>query len=139
MIGSKPTTRRAAMAASLAVALLAGCASVMAPTAPEARVTERATQRWQAMIKGDYEKAYNLTTPSYRAVTSFTRFRAGFGGGGWQSAEVASVNCEAEKCVVQVKIGINPVLSTRFGATIITHIEETWLLEGGQWWLHQNV
>ena len=139
MIGIKFTTRRAAMVAGLAVALLAGCASMLTPATPEALVTERATQRWQAMIKGDYEKAYGLTTPSYRAVTSFARFRGGFGSGGWQSAEVVGVNCEAEKCVVTVKVGINPVLSKRFGDTIVTHIEETWLLEGGKWWLHQNV
>jgi len=65
------------------------------------------------------------------------RFRGSFGSAvAWKAAEVDSVRCEAaDRCTVVVKITHLPIMfRNRLGA-IESAVDETWLLEGGQWWL----
>src|SRR4051812_42141290 len=75
------------LAAALAAAALAGCASL--DKAPELVVRERATQRWSALVAEDFEKAYTYMPPSYRAATPFERYKNSFKGAiKWVGAEV---------------------------------------------------
>lgn len=131
----------AALRASLTLGLLAlSACSALAPASPEQIVTQRASARWQALIAGDLQKAYTYTTPSYRALTSFERYSAGLGSvATWTGAEVLRVECETEKCTAVVKVQARTMLAKPFNATISTGVDETWLLENGQWWLHQRL
>ena len=131
--------RRTALAAVVASTLLAGCANLTGSASPEAVVKERAQQRWQALIGSDFAKAYTFTAPSYRALVSADSYRKSFGPGGWVSSEVASVNCDTEKCTVRLKIDMKPPMGTRFGSTIGSYIDETWILEDRQWWFYQKI
>lgn len=128
-------TRHAA--AALAAMALAGCASMA--TTPEAIVKARATQQWQARIAGDLDTTYKLTTPSYRGATTLETYKKAFGAAVViKSAEVATVVCDsADKCVVNAKVEAQPnlVLGRRALPPFTTYIDETWLLEDGQWWL----
>jgi hypothetical protein len=120
------------------VAAMSGC-SVLSPKTSEQIVQERAMQRWNALKANDFKAAYEFLTPSYRAVTPLENYRGRHGAAAqWVSSEVAAVSCETEKCVVTMKIGAKPGIGLRFGATISTHVDETWLLEGGQWWFFQK-
>ena len=121
-------------AALLAVSLVA-CATT--PATPELSVRERATQQWQAMIAGDFDKAYAFMPPSYRAVTTADRFKRSFGGAVQVlAAEVVSVQCEtADKCVALMKVQAKPGITLRSAGPLITHFEETWVREEGKWWL----
>lgn len=131
-------TVRAKLAASLLTVLLTACATT-APVSPEAAVKARATARWQALVAGNYKDAYGLITPSYRAVTPLDKYRASFGGAvAWTGAEVVGVTCEAEKCTARVRVDASPA-DPRFGKTLSTHVDETWLLDDGQWWLFQKL
>lgn len=125
------------MAVLVSAVTLAGCAS-MAVT-PEAIVKARATQQWQARIAGDLDTTYGFTTPSYRGVTPLPKYKGGFGDAVTLiSAEVASVQCEAEdRCIVNTKVEAKPnlVLGKRVLPNFTTYIDETWLREDGQWWL----
>ena len=127
----------APIAAGLFSALLAGCASWMEPQKPEVAVKARATALLKAKMAGDFEKAYNMTAPSYRAVAKLFRYRAeNSAAPGWTGAEVIDVSCEEPtKCSAKVRIDFKPLLGVRFGDTISTHVDETWLTEDGQWWL----
>lgn len=146
---SSPQTAPAARASIAANALRAGAATALlalaacaatTPAPPEQLVAQRAAARWQALIAGDFEKAYGFTTPSYRALTPFERYRAGIGGAvTWLGAEVVRVECETEKCTAVIKIEARPMLATPYKGTITTGVDETWLLEQGQWWLYQKL
>lgn len=130
----KTTTRKLALAV-LAVASLAGCAGMNTANTPEARVTERAQKRWQALIAGQFDKAYEYSTPSYRSNRTLAQFRGRFGSAvSWISAEVVDIECEPAKCAVKVKVTSKPLLPGTFGGTIDVHADETWLMEDGQWW-----
>ena len=125
--------------ATLAASLLAGCAAFGVAT-PEQTVQERATERWKALIAGDLNKAYGYMAPSYRAVTSLERYSSSIGGvATWVGAEVIRVECATEKCTARLKIEAKPAATMHFKANITTGVDETWLLEDGQWWLFQKL
>lgn len=125
---------RVAVLASLA-ALTAGCATVP----PEESVKARASAYWQARMKGESDKAYALSTPSYRKLRTEAQFRAQFGNGASiQRADVDRIDCSAEKCTVRMKLGVQPALMTLRMGVIDTYLDEIWLLEDNQWWHYQE-
>jgi len=134
MTCSQPRPARRLLLAAAAAALLAGCAST--PSTPEQAVAARANARWQAQIAGDFEKAYGYLSPASRALTPYTVWRGGIRGfTNWKSAEVVSVTCEtSEKCIARVKVVHEPVMLRRSLGSIDSAVDETWLLDGGEWW-----
>ncbi len=116
--------------------VLAGCATVGGVTAespPEvkqAAVTERAKARWQAVIDGDTEKAYGFLSPGSKAVTTYDSYRARARLTGFRAVDVESVACETEACRVKVRV----VLDHRLMKGLPVPVEETWVLENGQYW-----
>jgi hypothetical protein len=105
---------------------------------PEAVVRQRAEENWKAMMTKDFDRTYQLTPPSYRAATPLTLYKKGFGDAvQWTAAEVASVKCETEdKCVAHMKVEAKSMLPlNRRAPPLITYFDETWIREGGQWWL----
>ena len=132
------TRRLGAIAITLGTLALAGCA-VFTPATPEQIVAKRASDYWQARIAGKYEKAYELSTPAYRKLKTAEQFRVQFGPGvNVQAAEVASVDCEPQKCTAKMKISATPALMGLKLGTIPMYMDEIWLLEDGQWWHYQE-
>jgi hypothetical protein len=138
-MGSRETTTLARRLALLGAALMmAGCAGMAGGGTKEQIVRQRATERAEAHAKGDFERSYALTAPSYRKVRDLAAYRRGFGSGAaWQKAEVTNVVCEEQRCKVSLKVGVKPLIPGMFNDTITVQFEETWLLEDGNWWLHQ--
>ncbi len=121
--------------------VLAACAS-LGSKPPEEQVTQRATERWKALVAGEFSRAYSYTTPGFRAVVTQDGYRNRFGGAViWVGAEVVRVTCSADnaKCDAVVRIDYKAVLGRTRDSVISTHIDETWLHEDGQWWLFQKI
>ncbi len=115
--------------------LLAACAGVQAPR--EQIVRERAQARWDAMLAGDWQKAYGYLSPGSRAVTSFDAWRNSLPRATvWKGAEVQAVDCPVlDRCNIRVNIHHQPLINGgRFG-TIASAIDEVWLVDDGKWWL----
>lgn len=122
-----------------AVLAISGCAA-LAPATPEQAVTQRAQAYWQSRIAGKVEESYALSSPSYRKVRTLDQFKKQFGTGvSIEGAEVTKVSCEAEKCIAAMKISANPALLRMNVGTIATYVNETWVLEDGQWWRYQEL
>lgn len=119
---------------------LAACAS-LGSSPPEDQVRQRASARWQALLVNDYSKAYTYATPGYRALVSPDNYRRRQGAVLQRvSSEVFSVNCpQADKCTARVVVGVKPPLSKRYGPVITAPVDETWVLEDGQWWLAEQL
>lgn len=124
----------------LTALLLSSCATPVSLT-PEDQVRQRATQRWQALLAYDYAKAYEFATPSYRALVSPESYRSRQGAALQRtSAKVFRVDCpEPEKCTARVEVAVKPPLGNRYGAEIVAPVDETWLLQNGQWWLVERL
>jgi hypothetical protein len=133
------TRRLSLMALICAGTLLGACASLQ--TKPEDAVTQRANARWQALLKGDMAKAYTYSTPGFRAVVDIEGFKGRTGiAGRWLGAQVTSVSCDTpERCKAVIKLEFSTLIPGFSKDRMSTHIDETWLLEDGQWWIFQKV
>lgn len=127
--------------AGFVVTAMVGCAGVVTPKTPEETVTQLATQRWKALIAGDFDKAYELTTPSYRQIKSAANYRGQRQGllVKWISAEVVGAKCDGPKCEVFYKLQVKPIGPFRFDRTLVSGNSEIWVLEGGQWWAFEEL
>jgi len=132
LVSSFKTRRWALTACAVSALLLAGCASLQ-PQTPEQIVEARANQRWQYLIEGDIQKAYDMLTDSYRRVTPYERYRTRLANGGWIKAKAISVNCADEVCAVRISLEAKPPLGAKYGGNINTGLDESWVLEEGQW------
>lgn len=122
------------MLASLGLAACAGMAGVTADAPKEkkeALVAERAQARWNALIDKDFSGAYGYLTPATRQLVTVEEYKANFGGElRYTAARVEKVTCEAEACKVQMMV----TYDHRLMKGITTAIEESWILDKGQFW-----
>ncbi len=127
--------------ASIAIAALAGCAAVGTPKTPEETVRQLATQRWQALLAGDFEKAYEFAVPSYRQLKTAAYYRNKRLGTPvkWIAVEVINAECEAVKCEVRIKLESKPIVPFGLQGNMIGGIDEVWVLEDGRWWMFETL
>lgn len=129
--------------AALALALLGGCASLGGKA--EDQVKALANQRWQHLIAGDFDKAYEMATPSYRQLRDvrYYRNKRTLTPVKWLAAEVVNVSCEpaeaATKCSVRIKLDSKPLVRTKFDGILSAGIDETWVYENGRWWMFETL
>jgi hypothetical protein len=112
---------------------LAGCAGISVDSSPQAKqrlVAERAQARWQLLMKGDVEGAYQFLSAGSKAVTSLDVYKAKIRPGMWREAKVDKVECEAEICKVLMRI----TYDTRRMKGIQTPLDESWIIENGSAW-----
>lgn len=128
-----------AMAVLVALAV-SGCAAVK-PEPPELQVRKLATQRWQALLAGNFDKAYEFATPAYRLIHTADAYRAKRQATPvkWVSAEVHSVACQEVKCDVKIHIQSKPMVPTMFKGVIDSGVDEVWVMEDGQWWMLEGL
>jgi hypothetical protein len=140
MKSRETTTLRFYFACAAVGLALTGCAAGPVASAPEDTVRQRAAQRAEAFVKGDLERSYSLTAPSYRKLRTLDAYKRNIGSAAqWEKAEVKTVDCEPQRCRVGVSVSVKPLIRGRFGDTITVQFEEIWLLEDGNWWLHQGL
>jgi hypothetical protein len=114
---------------------LAACASISVDSPPEAKqkvVAERAQARWELLIKGDVEGAYQYLSAGSKAATPLGLYKAKIKPGMWRGAKVDKVDCEAEICKVEMLITYD-FRAARAGTVkgIETPVPETWIIEKG--------
>ncbi|HZZ94538.1 MAG TPA: hypothetical protein VFE23_18385 [Usitatibacter sp.] len=116
--------------AVVVVAALAGCTTLQSRK-PEESVKERAQARWDALLKNDVRASYEYLSPGTRAVMDYKSYEASIRRGFWKSATVDSVTCPSrERCEV------NETIEYEFqGRRARSPLTETWIEEGGNWWL----
>jgi hypothetical protein len=118
---------------------LSACASVpeqsVAPLDKQEVVARIAQSRWDALMKGDFEAAYKLMSPSARTVVKLEDFRRKAGLVNWKVANVSKVDCSADDlCAVQMDVKY--AYKLRIGKTIENDqvLAETWRYTAGAWW-----
>ena len=136
----KITFKKTALAGLLSLGLLLTACASIGPK-PEDAVTQRANARWAHMVKGEMIKAYDFNTAGYKALVTPESFMGRTGiAGRWLGAKVVSVVCEQPtSCKVLIRLEYQALFSGKTTGKIDTHIDETWLLEDGQWWIFQRV
>lgn len=120
--------------ALLIMGLLVGSGGCSSPP-PEKEAGRRALERWQALIQGDFEKAYSYLSPGYREVTSFAIYRSHIGGAvRWKDATLETVSCADTVCDVTITIDYQytaPPVGKYEGEKLL---QEKWVRVDDKWW-----
>ena len=108
--------------------LLSACAVLQGR--PEDQVRERAQERWDDLLRGDFKAAYAFLSPGSKAVQSEQDYVNSLRRDFWKAAKVKSVKCTADThCEVEVTIGYE-----FRGARVTTPLHERWIRDGSEWW-----
>ena len=119
----------------LAVAGCAAMGGISKDSTPEAKaavVSERSQARWDALIKGDVDKAYTYLSDGSKAATSLSAYKSRTRVGLWREAKVEKVECKEELCTVTLEITYDarvPRVGEMKG--IKTPVSESWIIEDG--------
>ena len=126
-------------AVGIFVAVVAGCASTGGGSRPaEQVVLERAQARWNALVDRDFAAAYTYLTSGYRAVVPLAAYRRqATGPAQWESAKAHSAKCEAARCIVSVEVTFRLGLPGHADRVQSSFVDETWVLEEGQWFKYE--
>jgi hypothetical protein len=122
--------------AVLTTLLVSGCAGLGSSEPPELIVRKLATQRWQALLARDFDKAYAFAAPGYRKIHSLEYYRSNRQPPvRWLSAEIMRVECVQDRCKVMVELDSKPTIPFAFRGNIKSGIEEVWVFEDRRWWM----
>ena len=110
-------------------------------TSPESAgdtIEKRAQDRWDALLAGEYEKAYAFYSPGYRSTTSVfdLALRTKSQRVQWVSAEYKDHSCDESVCTVNFLVGfkvVKPVSGLNVWENS-TLVGEQWIKTEGQWW-----
>lgn len=144
-------SRRSFLVAGLAYAMLSalpGCATLEPEESEKWRESQRpvlkarAEARWDALIKGDIEKAYLYTTPEYRAVVNPQQYKGKYGRVlDWRGARVVDISYDVPTvAAVSVEVTYRIGLPGAGGEVIETQkaISEKWIYKNREWWYTSN-
>ncbi|MEZ5593030.1 MAG: hypothetical protein R3F53_20920 [Gammaproteobacteria bacterium] len=114
----------------------------------ELSLKERVESRWQALIRRDFDGAYEFNTPSYRALYSKEQFGRNFGNAiNWDAAKVQEVSFKEDEkdkesdadsdsiSVAKVAVLLEySLMIAGLPQKASTTVHEDWLLRDGVWW-----
>ena len=112
---------------------LTGCASLSVDSAPEQKqkvVAERAQARWDALIKGDLDAAYQFLSAGSKAATPLATYKVKIKPGMWRAVKVDKIECEADVCKVVMDI----TYDAKRMKGMETPFNENWIIENGSAW-----
>ncbi len=102
----------------------------------EEQVSERAIARWQALIKGDFKKAYDYLGPGYRSATPYAVYEAKVKSSAveWGTIGFTAARCEPGVCVVELTLSYHPKLKDFDTYHLQQKLSERWVNTDNQWW-----
>jgi len=119
---------------------LSACATINAPDnqltkdssteLKHAEITKRVTARWEALVKGDLDSAYNFMSAASREALPLATYKRKIRPGGWRSINIDSIDCAAEVCTVRIMLTYDHQLMKG----IQTPVAETWIIDKGTAW-----
>ena len=87
-------------------------------------------ERWNAVIAGSLDKAYEYISPAGRSTVKLESFKSSIKPGFHKSARVVSVQCGTpEVCDVQMEVEYEFQ-----GKRTKTPLPEKWIKQDGKWW-----
>ena len=128
-----------AIAALLAVLALSSCAvspigdgstAKAGSGGREDAVAGRVGERWDALIKGDYAKAYQYLSPASRASMSAEQYQRVARNVAYRAAKIEGIDCDTERCRVKLSV----TYDHRLMKGVTTPLEETWVFDQGRPW-----
>lgn len=126
-----------ALAASLIMFVLfaQGCAMFEAKP-PEEVVAAKSQARLDALVAGDFAKAYSFASPTYRKSIPLGSHQKKFAGAtAWTDAKVDQVECDVDVCEVRTLVTYR---MAQFDVTSTRPFFEKWINIDGKWWIYHK-
>ena len=115
--------------------VLSACATTVKT---EETIEKRATERWNALLGGDLDGAYQFLSPGYRSSVSSLQYQRSLllNRIKWTGAQFIESDCTETACKVKISIdyalyGALPGVSS-FEST--QTLDESWVLAEGEWY-----
>jgi hypothetical protein len=108
--------------------------AVYAGKSIEDQVKERATKRWEALIRGDLDTAYSYFSRATKETYPIELYRTRMRPGMWREVKVDSVKCTDGLCEVSVIVNFD---HARLKG-IVTPVAERWIVQDGLAWYVYN-
>lgn len=119
--------------------LLMGCAGTATIGQSSAnQLQERVNLRWQALIKKDWDTAYQFQMPSYRQLFNVRQFQFKFGRKPeWKAVQIDNVTINEHLNTADIKLTITHDYYTEEDEVIKSKIQvnEHWTKHDNQWWI----
>jgi hypothetical protein len=117
-------------------ALPAGTKLPAAFDAKDRALEARVEERWAAVIKRDFAKAYGFETPDYKKKNSARQYAGKFGDAvDWHKATVKTIRYDRpNEADVVVSLDYSFELPRGEPARTTGDIHDRWVLVDGQWW-----
>ena len=124
------------LVAVFVVVIVGGYALWQSTITVEERVGERAVERWHALMKGDFKKAYSYLGPGYRSATPYPVYEAKLRSSlvEWKKVDLKSVKCELELCTVEIDLDYRQTIKSFEAYQLQQKLAEKWVKVDNQWW-----
>jgi hypothetical protein len=114
-----------------------GCSNRLFDSRTDQQIVEdRATQRWQLLIRRDFPAAYQYLSPGSRETTPENVYVGRFGNATqWLDAKQVSSNCVEDLC--QITMAVKYRIHHKYfpkGIENTREFKEKWVRSDGQWW-----
>jgi hypothetical protein len=102
--------------------------------AKRAVVTQRANARWDALLKGDLDTAYQYLSDASKQTYSLEVYKKKVHSGMWREVKINSVSCGEQICWAQMTMTYDhPKMKG-----VQTPFSESWIIEkGNAWFVYQ--
>jgi hypothetical protein len=117
------------LASALLIVIAAGCA-VLDSRGDREVVSQRAQERWDAVIAGDFKKAYGFFSPAGRTVLTHEGYEKSIRKGFHKAARITEVRCTGPE-LCELTLEIEYEFQGRRGKTPFF---EKWVKQDSQWW-----
>jgi hypothetical protein len=101
-------------------------------------VEQRAQQKWEAAVQGDWARVYDFMSPGMRKLRDKQSFVARMQKAAlaYTKAEVQGAECEEESCDVTIRVYslYRGVIQAAQGMEFDALVHEKWIWKEGAWW-----
>lgn len=129
-----------ALALGAVLLALAACGGSRNPTDVDS-IDRRAVERWQYLIDGKAELAWDYLTPGARAQKDRDEYAADMNNRPvrWTAARFVGKDCDEERCAVQVEVDFSLPMPRGGGTIDSSQIQnEVWLRLDEGWFFYPN-
>ncbi len=117
--------------------LISSCSNRLFDSRTDQQIVEdRASERWQLLIKRDFPAAYLYLSPGSRERIPEKFYLGSFGGSTqWLDAKPGSIECDEDVC--RVTMSVNYRIFHKYipkGLENTREMKEKWVRSEGQWW-----
>jgi hypothetical protein len=130
------TNKYSYLALLCSLLLLSACATTAETKA--ASIEERASARWNSLLSGDLQGAYEFLSPGFRSSVSSLQYQRSIlqNRVQWTAARYIESDCTETACKVKISLGYTlqgglPGVKSFSGTQTV---EESWVLIDGEWY-----